>query len=145
MDIKEKRKLIEKYSDMIKIACEAYLDKCYAFVEQYYVLNLDTGEYVLREDKADNLNTKEAKMAMILVEDTKPYEKLRTKIINKDFELSATEIAMAGLVLQYSSLVLKNRVDVLNKTIEKEKFIISKLWENNLNVRFTKNDKIENI
>ena len=86
--------VIREHKDDFVAALNAYLDRMYGMTETYLEENGDVKDFLSADEKLENF-VKELK------EDEEKYEKVRRKILDNDFELSPTEIQLAGLAMAY--------------------------------------------
>lgn len=75
-----------------------------------------------------------------LQQDAIGYEKVRSKLINSDFNLSLVEIARIGLSFFYLKTQMENQITILTKGLDKTNEAISKLIDKTTqNIDFSEN------
>lgn len=128
MNKEEKIEYIKENSEIILIALNSYLDSLYTIVEKYFDRKVDEDNSIKWELKEGLENDPKLEKAILDAKETSiEYEKVRNKIINKDFNLSLVEIAQAGIACNFLKVILDKQYTYVYNSQQLIKEIISNL------------------
>ena len=120
MGIDEKIKVISENSKVIESSVTAYLDSIYEISEKFFDSEGNLIEGLPSDQKTiDLINS--------IKEDAPIYENLRRKLINGDFNLSLSEIALCGLSMVFIKIQFEKQINKLEQGRLKSEDIIKVL------------------
>lgn len=115
--MEKKIQIIKDNNEVVKESINAYLDSIYELTEKFFDEEGNLKEGLPSDEKAENF-------IKSIKEDAPRYESLRRKIIDKDFNLSLTEIAMCGLSLMFMRVQFENQIKRMEEVKQKLENII---------------------
>lgn len=116
----EKIKVITENSEVIKASINAYLDSIYELSEKYFDSEGKLLEGLPSDQKSlDFINS--------IKDDAPKYENLRRKIIDGDFNLSLSEIALCGLSVIFMKVQFERQINKLEQARLRSEDIIKDL------------------
>lgn len=119
MELKEKITYIKENKEVAIVALNNILDQIYNLTDIYFEENDVLKEGLIEDKKLENF-------IKSLRQDTTKYEKVRSKILKGDFNLSLFEVNLVGLAFMYIKIYWEKEIGGL----EKLKKIAEKGFEN---------------
>lgn len=116
----EKIKVITENSEVIKASINAYLDSIYELSEKYFDSEGKLLEGLPSDQKALNFINS-------IKDDAPKYENLRRKIMDGDFNLSLSEIALCGLSVIFMKIQFERQINKLEQARLRSEDIIKDL------------------
>jgi hypothetical protein len=120
MTLIDKINIIKENKESAIKALNAYLDSIYNLTDQYFDNENNLKEGLTHDENLEKF-IKETR------QDADKFEKVRRKLIDNDFDLSATEIARVGLAYVFISTSWDKQITNLQKAKEEVTNIIEKL------------------
>lgn len=120
--MKEKINLIKEHIEDSVAALNAYLDKMYAFTDKYFNEEGKLLENLEKDEKLESFLIRTRK-------DITKYEKVRKKLINKNFDLTLKEINLIALSFLYCKESWKRQIESLQIAVEQGEKLIKKLMD----------------
>ena len=120
MTLEEKIEVVKEFSEPAVKALERYLDCIYDLTDDYFDENLNLKEGLEPDEKLE-------KFLKGLRKDAFKFEKVRHKILQKDFQLSLVEINLIAAAFIYINGVWIKDIKKLKKASEEAESVINKL------------------
>lgn len=131
-----KIELIQQNVESAIAALTLYLDGIYNMTDEFFDSSVNEDGQVIRTLK-ENLQKDEKTESFILDlnKDAEAFEKVRTKLQNKDFELSTIELARIGLGFLYVKVYNEKQIKTLSLLKEDIDNILEVLMKDTNNIQ----------